>query len=88
MCKGVCVADADGCLSLNYGVISFSTQNIDGTDNRRASFGCQGSTTKMWLYDCISNGSKYDITVDSNCTLYTTDRYQRELINGTVIDIN
>ena len=31
--RGTPVGDADGCLSINYGVESFTTQNLDGDNN-------------------------------------------------------
>jgi hypothetical protein len=88
--RGTPVGDADGCLSINYGVESFTTQNLDGPNERRACYGSQGnnSGTRMWLYDCSAFGSKYDVIIDTNCWIYSTIDYGRKLNNGNFVLIN
>ena len=84
--KGGIVADADGAYSANFGVTGFSTQNFNTAD-RAGNFAAIGSSTKMWLYNCESFGSQYDIIADAG-TIYTTDTYQRErTVNSGTISI-
>ena len=75
-CRGGVVADADGAKSINVAVKSSTTEAIEAT-NRNANFVVIGSTSKMWLYDCMSFGSPYDIISDAG-VIYTTETYQRE----------
>jgi hypothetical protein len=84
--RGGVVADADGAKSLNIGVISYSTQNLDGTDAndyKKCNFGAQNSGVKMYLINCASFGSKYDCVAENACTIYRNSQFQREETVGT-----
>ena len=80
-CRGGVVADTSRSFSLNIGVNSFSTQQIE-SENRNCSYMCNLGC-EMWLYDCGSFGSIYDIISNSTSdgipsTVHTTKTYSNE----------
>lgn len=82
-CRGCVIADADGACSVNIACIASSTES--STENRNGNYGSLGSAAKMWLYDCVSFGSPYDIIADTG-TIRSTVTYLREkTVNGGYI---
>lgn len=80
-CRGGIVADTSRSFSLNINVNSFSTQQIE-SDDRNCSYMCNLGC-EMWLYDCGSFGSIYDIisngmSDETPSTVHTTKTYSNE----------
>ena len=81
--KGATIAEADGGKSLNFGIISGST--AAELENRNGNFAAI-NISAIWLYDCVSFGSKYDIIADK-ATVYRDNVYPKEKeVNGGVIN--
>ena len=81
--KGSVIAEADGGKSLNFGIIAGST--LTEVENRNSNF-IAINTSAIWLYDCVSFGSKYDIIADK-ATVYRDNVYPKEKeVNGGVIN--
>ena len=85
--NGGVVADADGAKSLNYGCVAYCNQFLTN-ENRMGNYVCIGTNSAIWLYDCISFGSKYDIICDAG-KLYTNKTYIKEFApnSGTILRI-
>lgn len=81
--KGGVIAEADGGMSLNFGIISSCTTTEN--ENRNGNF-VSINVSKMWLYNCVSFGSKYDIIADK-ANVYRDNVYPKEKkINGGIIN--
>lgn len=72
--KGAVVADADNAKSVNFGVISGNT--LTTLENRNCNF-AGINKAKMWLYDCASFGSEYDVISD-NSNVYVTSNFPKQ----------
>lgn len=82
--KGTPLADADACFSLNIDCSVYSSIAI-GSADRNGNFGAFGAS--MWLYNCKSNGSTYDIISDLSGVINTDITYPAELAqNGGTIN--
>lgn len=72
-CHGGVVADKD-CNTANYGCrAGISTITDISYPDRMSNYWCSGGT--MYLYDCISYGSKYDTAVVNGGTIITDTTY-------------
>lgn len=81
--KGGIVAEADSGKSLNFGIISSSTTTE--AENRKGNFVAINGA-EMWLYNCVSFGSEYDIIAD-NADVYRDNVYPKEKkVNGGIIN--
>lgn len=85
--RGGVVADADRAISLNIAVTASSTEAYN-TSNRNGNF-VAINEAKMWLYDCASFGSPYDIIADESI-INTTKTYAREsaVNSGSIVRIS
>lgn len=81
--KGGVVADADNAKSLNFSIISNST--ITNVENRNGNF-VAINKAKMWLYDCISFGSEFDIISDDSIIYRNIPFIKEKISNGGTIN--